>query len=101
MLVTLMGIILVKISDETEKKLREAAIMRFGAKKGSLSKAVEEAINMWIDSLKISREEKVDWDTLRVRVKDKKLTEKLLEESKKVDKKRISKMLEVLGLEDK
>ena len=38
-----MGIILVKISDETEKKLREAAIMRFGAKKGSLSKAVEDA----------------------------------------------------------
>jgi hypothetical protein len=43
-----MGRIVVIISDELEKKLRIKTIERFGGKKGDLSRAVEEAIKMWI-----------------------------------------------------
>ena len=44
-----MGRISVAISDELEKELRFRTIERFGGKKGDLSRAVEEAIETWID----------------------------------------------------
>lgn len=43
-----MGRINVMFSDELEKKLRFKTIERFGGKKGDLSRAVEEAVKMWI-----------------------------------------------------
>jgi len=42
-----MGRVMVKISDELEKKLRFKTVERFGGKKGDLSRAVEEAIKIW------------------------------------------------------
>lgn len=36
------------LSDNTEKKLRDRAFAKFGLKKGSISKAIEEAILDWI-----------------------------------------------------
>jgi hypothetical protein len=47
-----MGRISVAIPDELEKKLRFKAIERFGGKKGDLSRAVEEAIDTWVDKEK-------------------------------------------------
>jgi hypothetical protein len=47
-LVIKLGRISVILSDELEKSLRFKTIERFGGKKGDLSKAVEEAIKMWI-----------------------------------------------------
>jgi hypothetical protein len=48
-LVIKLGRISVIISDELEKSLRFKTIERFGGKKGDLSKAVEKAIETWID----------------------------------------------------
>jgi hypothetical protein len=47
-----MGRISVAISDELEKLLRFKTIERFGGKKGDLSKAVEEAIQTWVNKEK-------------------------------------------------
>jgi hypothetical protein len=44
-----MGRITVEISDELEKKLRFKTIERFGGRKGDLSRAVEEAVNTWVE----------------------------------------------------
>ena len=44
-----MGRISVDIPDELEKKLRFKTIERFGGKKGDLSRAVQEAIETWIN----------------------------------------------------
>ena len=43
-----MGRVSVELSDELEKKLRIKTIERFGGKKGDLSKAVAEAVKMWV-----------------------------------------------------
>ena len=43
-----MGRISVELSDELEKQLRFKTIERFGGKKGDLSRAVEEAVKMWV-----------------------------------------------------
>ena len=41
----------VEISEETERKFREAAMKRFGYRKGALSLAAEEAFKRWIASV--------------------------------------------------
>jgi len=43
-----MGRIGVDLPDELEKQLRIKTVERFGGKKGDLSRAVEEAVKMWI-----------------------------------------------------
>ncbi|MEM4577189.1 MAG: hypothetical protein QW701_07115 [Candidatus Nezhaarchaeales archaeon] len=43
-----MGKLNLTIEDEVERRFREAAFKKFGYKKGSLQKAVEEALNEWI-----------------------------------------------------
>jgi hypothetical protein len=43
-----MGRISVILSDELEKALRFKTIERFGGKKGDLTKAVEDAVTMWV-----------------------------------------------------
>ena len=42
-----MGEIKVKVSDETEKKFRQAAMARFGYARGSISTAAENAFSEW------------------------------------------------------
>jgi len=44
-----MGKINIAIKDETEERLRRAIADYMGVKKGNISKAMEEAINLWID----------------------------------------------------
>jgi hypothetical protein len=43
-----MGRICVILTDELEKKLRLKTVGIFGGKKGDLSRAVEEAVKMWV-----------------------------------------------------
>ena len=44
-----MGRVSVFLSDELEKKLRFKTVEMFGGRKGDLSKAVEEAVKMWVE----------------------------------------------------
>lgn len=50
LIVTNMAVINVKIPDQLDKKFRIAIIQRHGAKKGALSQAVKEAIELWLKS---------------------------------------------------
>ena len=45
-----MGRISVTLSDELEKALRFKIIGRFSGKKGDLTKAVEKAVETWVDN---------------------------------------------------
>jgi Arc/MetJ-type ribon-helix-helix transcriptional regulator len=47
-MVIMLGRISVDLPDELEKQLRIKTVERFGGKKGDLSKAIEEAIKMWL-----------------------------------------------------
>ena len=47
-----MGRISVALSDELEKELRFKTIERFGGRKGDLSRAVEEAVKIWVTNEK-------------------------------------------------
>ncbi|MDH5439303.1 MAG: hypothetical protein OEY31_01700 [Candidatus Bathyarchaeota archaeon] len=40
-----------QVKEELEKRFREAAMRRFGYRKGSLSRAAEEAIHQWLISV--------------------------------------------------
>ena len=42
------GRIIVTLPDELEKALRFTTVERFGGKKGDLTKAVEDAITIWV-----------------------------------------------------
>jgi hypothetical protein len=44
-----LGRINVDISEELEKQLRLKTVERFGGRKGDLSKAVQEAVETWIN----------------------------------------------------
>jgi hypothetical protein len=44
-----MGRICVELPDELEKKLRFKTVEMFGGKKGDLSRAVEDAVETWIE----------------------------------------------------
>jgi hypothetical protein len=59
-----MGRIDAVIKDDLEKKLRMKAVQDFGGKKGSLTDALEEAIEVWVDPRL--------QDIIKERVKDKK-----------------------------
>ena len=43
-----MGKIYIGLSDNVERRLRLAAVMRLGGKKGDLSNAIEEAVTDWL-----------------------------------------------------
>lgn len=43
-----MGKINIIISDKLEKEFREAVFQRYGLKRGNIKKAIEEAIQDWI-----------------------------------------------------
>ena len=92
---------LIRLSDDVERRFREAAIRVFGAKKGSLSRAVEEAIKMWLKTVESEQNVRKDWEDLRIEVPNKNLTRKILNESRKTDKVKIYKLLKALGLEEK
>lgn len=45
-----MGTLTVRISDEVERSLRKRAAQLYGARKGALSRAIEDAIRTWIST---------------------------------------------------
>ena len=96
-----MGLMLIRLSDDVERRFREAAIRVFGAKKGSLSRAVEEAIKMWLKTVESEQNVRKDWEDLRIEVPNKNLTRKILNESRKTDRVKIYRLLKALGLEEK
>ncbi len=77
-----MGILKVTIPDDLEKEFREEIFKSKGMKKGNISKAVEEAIRLWIGYQRKKRSEaaKKAWETRRKRQK-KVLNENLAENS--------------------
>jgi hypothetical protein len=46
-----MAVLKIQIRKDLEERFREAAMRRFGYKKGALSKAAEEAIEKWLNSI--------------------------------------------------
>jgi hypothetical protein len=50
-----MGAIKVILSDELEQKFRDEVFKSKGMKKGNITIAIEEAINMWIEDQKQKR----------------------------------------------
>jgi post-segregation antitoxin (ccd killing protein) len=52
-----MGVLNVKIDDELDKEFRKKVIDVYGTKKGVLAKAVEEAIELWLQKYKSEKEE--------------------------------------------
>lgn len=67
-----MGILKVTIPDELEKEFREEIFKSKGMKKGNISKAVEEAIQLWIENQRRKRSEaaKKAWETRRKKLKE-------------------------------
>lgn len=53
-----MGRVDAVIKDELEKKLRMKAVEKFGGKKGSLTEALEDAIETWLNSDEKARSKK-------------------------------------------
>ena len=45
----IMGLLHIILPDDLEKKFRKLVIDKYGKTKGQLSKAVEEAIRLWIE----------------------------------------------------
>ena len=95
-----MGVLLVRIRDDLEIRFRKAAYNMFGTRKGALSKAIEDAIENWLNQVESKEEMVSSWDELGVEIKDKKLLKDILEESKKLDKRKISSILRNIGLEE-
>ncbi len=64
-----MGTLKVTISDELEREFREEIFKSKGMKKGNISKAVEEAIMLWINYQRKKRSEaaKKAWETRKKR----------------------------------
>jgi hypothetical protein len=58
-----MGKMNIAIKDETEERFRRAIADYRGLKKGNISKALEEAIEMWIDHVyrKMSGKTEINW----------------------------------------
>ncbi len=44
-----MGVLHVRIDDELEKRFRKKVLDVYGVRKGSLARAVEEAIKLWLE----------------------------------------------------
>ncbi len=49
-----MGRMLVVIDDDLESEFRRIVAMKYGLKKGALSKAVEEALKLWIEKHRVN-----------------------------------------------
>ena len=77
-----MGTLKVTIPDDLEKEFREEIFKSKGMKKGNISKAVEEAIRLWIEHQRKKRSEaaKKAWETRRKK-QQKALNEDLAENS--------------------
>jgi len=45
-----MGILFARINDDLGKKFRIEVVKRYGSERGAISKAVEEAIKLWLSS---------------------------------------------------
>jgi len=63
-----MGAIKVILSDELEQKFRDEVYKSKGMKKGNITVAIEEAINMWIEAQqeKRSKAAKKAWKTRKI-----------------------------------
>ena len=93
-----MGVLVVKINDELEQEFRRYAFMVFGQRKGSLSRAVEEAIRLWLANVR--NESKISFKELEVRVppNKKSIVSEVLKDVNKVERERVQRMLKALGV---
>ncbi len=93
-----MGTLIVKISDELEQEFRKIAFMVFGQRKGSLSRAVEEAIRLWLANVGVG--DKASFSDLEVQVQSSKrdIVGKIIEESDEIEKEKILRLLKAIGI---
>lgn len=63
-----------QVTKEKTQKVREEAMKRFGYSKGSISKAVNEALDEWIKKPSKKQVKKVDWSDLRGVLKEVKMS---------------------------
>jgi hypothetical protein len=49
-----MGTITINVDDETESHFRQAVLSEYGPGKGTLGKAVSEALKIWVDAKRCS-----------------------------------------------
>ena len=85
-----------RIDDELEREFRRVAFIVFGQRKGSLSRAVEEAIRLWLAS--VGNRHEVSFADLEVRIPlDKRdIVSKIIEECNQAEKEKIHRLLEAL-----
>jgi len=74
-----MGIIKAEIDDETKKKLWKKAFEKFGYSRGSVSLAIKEAINKWLEE-KESGAEDIEKERILNNLAYLKMKDKLVEE---------------------
>jgi len=94
-----LGIITVKISDDVEKKLRVFAYKVFGARRGSLSRAIEEAVKLWISHLE-DKVREVDMSKFEVKINNVEKIGEFIESAKDESDLKVKRLIEILGLRE-
>jgi len=93
-----MGTLIVRVSDELEREFRKAAFEVFGQRKGSLSRAVEDAIRLWLAS--IGKNKGVSFRDLEVKIPPSRrdIVEKILDEVNEIERMKIDRLLKAIGV---
>ncbi|RLE71856.1 MAG: hypothetical protein DRZ80_07930 [Thermoprotei archaeon] len=87
-----MGRIVVQINDELEREFRNLVAEIFGVRRGALSQAVEQAIKLWIEKMKLAKKSTLSFRSFEVKPKgeiSKDLAQKLLREFRESEEKRL------------
>ncbi len=97
-MVKLLGTLVVRIDDELEKEFRKYAFIMFGQRKGSLSRAAEEAIRLWLSNIK--RDRVVGFDNLEIDVPPSRrdIVGRILEECDSAEREKLRRLLEAIGV---
>jgi len=88
----IMGRIVVQINDELEREFRNLVAEIFGVRRGALSQAVEQAIKLWIEKMKLAKKSTLSFRSFEVKPKgeiSKDLAQKLLREFRESEEKRL------------
>jgi len=93
-LVCVVGRIVVWINDELEEEFRRLVAETFGARRGTLSRAVEQAIRLWIQKVRTRRNSSVSFRSFEIRPKKKvpkDLGQRILRELREAEEEKLEK----------